>query len=516
MKIFAKAEKSKICWFLLIISAFFFLLRIPSFIEPYWYGDEGIYQVIGMGLRNGRLLYRDIWDNKPPLLYVLYALYNSDQFTIRLVSALFGIGSIIVFYFLAQNLFKKHIAYSVTSVYAFLFSLPLFEGNIANAENFMLFPIILSALFIYKASELEPPKTTIKSFSLSYILHTKYHILLFSAGLILSFAFLFKIVAIFDFIAFFLFLFFVHHPKNFSKKNISRIVEYSTYSIKTFLQLLLGFFIPIFITVLFFFFQGALPDFLHAAFIQNVGYVGYGNTLFFTQGLLVIKLILLSGVCFFLFLKRAHIPKILLFILLWLSFSVFNAFFSARPYTHYALVLLPSFCLFLGATFSNRLKTLSKAEQKRQKILLTLLIVLIILVYKNFWLYGKNISYYQNFFLFLTNKKSVTMYRSFFDSKTPRDYELSALIKPKKDTLFIWGNNAQVYTLLGALQPGRYTVAYHINSSLQTLKETELALSKIKPKYIIIMPDVGIFPYSLSGYNQIYKIRDVSIYERSF
>src|SRR3989344_2841500 len=449
MKIFAKAEKSKICWFLLIISAFFFLLRIPSFIEPYWYGDEGIYQVIGMGLRNGRLLYRDIWDNKPPLLYVLYALYNSDQFTIRLVSALFGIGSIIVFYFLAQNLFKKHI-------------------------------------------------------------------LLFSAGLILSFAFLFKIVAIFDFIAFFLFLFFVHHPKNFSKKNISRIVEYSTYSIKTFLQLLLGFFIPIFITVLFFFFQGALPDFLHAAFIQNVGYVGYGNTLFFTQGLLVIKLILLSGVCFFLFLKRAHIPKILLFILLWLSFSVFNAFFSARPYTHYALVLLPSFCLFLGATFSNRLKTLSKAEQKRQKILLTLLIVLIILVYKNFWLYGKNISYYQNFFLFLTNKKSVTMYRSFFDSKTPRDYELSALIKPKKDTLFIWGNNAQVYTLLGALPPGRYTVAYHINSSLQTLKETELALSKIKPKYIIIMPDVGIFPYSLSGYNQIYKIRDVSIYERSF
>src|SRR3990167_1365562 len=103
MKIFAKAEKSKICWFLLIISAFRSLLPIPSFIEPYWYGDEGIYQVIGMGLRNGRLLYRDIWDNKPPLLYVLYALYNSDQFTIRLVSALFGIGSIIVFSFFSST-----------------------------------------------------------------------------------------------------------------------------------------------------------------------------------------------------------------------------------------------------------------------------------------------------------------------------------------------------------------------------------------------------------------------------
>ena len=72
MKIIAKIEKAKDFWFLLIVSFFFFILRFPSLFEPYWYGDEGIYQVLGMVIRKGGLLYRDIWDNKPPFLYFIY------------------------------------------------------------------------------------------------------------------------------------------------------------------------------------------------------------------------------------------------------------------------------------------------------------------------------------------------------------------------------------------------------------------------------------------------------------
>lgn len=507
MKILGKAEKSKTFWFLFITSFIFFLLRLPSFIEPYWYGDEGIYQVIGQGLRHGRLLYKDIWDNKPPLLYLLYALFSSDQFTIRLVSALFGIASIIAFYFLSQKLFKKNIAIFTTGIYAFLFSLPLLEGNIANSENFMLFPIILSGLLVYKSSEFELEKKYRRNFSLSYILHSTYYKLLFLAGLLLSFAFLFKIVAIFDFAAFFIFLIIYHHPKKAVKKNVLKIVDYINFALKTFLELLLGFLIPILITVTFFLLKGAFLDFFNASFLQNVGYVGYGNKLFFTQGLLVFKLIFLAFVILFLFFKREKLSRSLLFIFLWFSFSVFNAFFSGRPYTHYVLVLLPSFCLFLGVIFS---------EKKIKRLTTIICLVLIFIVYKNFWLYGKNISYYQNFFSFLLSKKSLNSYRSFFDSKTPRDYELASLVKIKKDTLFLWGNNAQIYALAQKLPPGRYTVAYHITSSQKALKETEKALSNAKPKFIIIMPDVDPFPFPLLGYNQKFMIQNATIYERNF
>jgi hypothetical protein len=79
-------EKSKTFWSLLCLIIIFFLLRLPSLIEPYWYGDEGIYQVISMALDKGKLLYSQIWDNKPPLLYVTYALFGGDQTAIRFAS----------------------------------------------------------------------------------------------------------------------------------------------------------------------------------------------------------------------------------------------------------------------------------------------------------------------------------------------------------------------------------------------------------------------------------------------
>jgi len=80
MKLLKKLEESVGCWFLITISFLFFLLRFPSLFEPDWYGDEGIYQVLGLGINAGRLLYRDIFDNKPPLLYLVYSFVNSDLY----------------------------------------------------------------------------------------------------------------------------------------------------------------------------------------------------------------------------------------------------------------------------------------------------------------------------------------------------------------------------------------------------------------------------------------------------
>lgn len=141
-------HKEKSCWFLLCIGFLFILLRLPSLIEPNWYGDEAIYQVIGQAMRNGDVLYRDVWDNKPPLLYVFYAIFNGDIFYLKLLSLLAGVGSVIVFFFVAKRLLQGKGIYVATSVFAVLFALPIVEGNIANAENFILFPTLLSLLLL--------------------------------------------------------------------------------------------------------------------------------------------------------------------------------------------------------------------------------------------------------------------------------------------------------------------------------------------------------------------------------
>src|SRR5262245_36121863 len=150
MKTLELLEKNKAFWYLLGLFVIFFLLRLPSVIEPNWYGDEAMYQVIGMALNKGRLLYSQIWDNKPPMLYVTYALFGGNQTALKFVSLFFGLAAAVVFFYLANMLFKKKLSITVfsTALFTLLFATPFVEGDIANAENFMLFPNILAAFFV--------------------------------------------------------------------------------------------------------------------------------------------------------------------------------------------------------------------------------------------------------------------------------------------------------------------------------------------------------------------------------
>ena len=43
------------------------VLRLPSFAEPHWYTDEAGYVSVASSLLRGRVLYLQIWNNKPPL-----------------------------------------------------------------------------------------------------------------------------------------------------------------------------------------------------------------------------------------------------------------------------------------------------------------------------------------------------------------------------------------------------------------------------------------------------------------
>src|SRR5258708_8212336 len=141
MKLLVKLERNKQSWFLVGISFFFFLLRLPSLFEPYWYGDEGIYEVIGFALRHGRLLYQGIWDNKPPLLYLLYAIFNGDQPTVRFVSLLAGLTSVILFFFLAKKLFRQEkISIKTTPCFPPLLVPPPFQPNIPIPKTFFIPP----------------------------------------------------------------------------------------------------------------------------------------------------------------------------------------------------------------------------------------------------------------------------------------------------------------------------------------------------------------------------------------
>lgn len=483
MRILKGLETSREFWFVIFTSFLFFILRLPSLFEPLWYGDEGIYQVIGNSLNNGKLLYAEIFDNKPPLLYWLYAILNSDQFTIRLASLIFGIFSVLVFFLLSKKLFKNKnsIQYLTTFIFALLFGLPILEGNIANAENFMLLPILIAALLIlnYKSQSLIS------------------HLSSLISGLLLGIAFLFKIVAIFDFAAFFIFYFITNFD---SLKKSIRLPA-----------VIVGFFLPILAVSLFFVLNNTFTDFIKAAFFTNISYVSYGNKIGGTPLLLFAKLVLLAGFTLYVFAKRKKFSTTLLFISIWFAYSLFNALFSQRPYTHYLLVLLPSLSLMIGLVF----------QKKYQKIIAIFFFIGLLTIIKVFGIpnFNKNISYYQNFVSYIKGEKTMAQYQAFFDKNTPFDYEIARFIRPKiskNETIFVWGNNAQLYQLVGVIPPTKYIVAYHITNYKDATTSTKNAIDKIKPKFIVLMPNQQIIPFSLMNYSEKIQINNVIIYERVF
>ncbi len=485
MKLLTALEKNKDFYFLVLASLLFFFLRFPSLYEPYWYGDEGVYDVVAMGINRGRLLYRDIWDNKPPLMYLLYALFSSDQFTIRLVSLISGILSLYLFYLIAKRLFAKRVnVYLSSFLFILFFATPLLEGNIANAENFMILPI-LAAVF----------------FTLEYI-RTKKSLLLYLSGFLLSTAFLFKVVAVFDASAFFIFIFLSTYKNK----------DYITTQVKKLLPFILSFIFPIIAVVLFFVFKNAFSYFVQAVFTQNVGYVAYANKFIIPQGFLLLKSGALFAFIVFILKKRKIIDNKLLFIFLWAGFSLFNAFFSQRLWTHYLLVLVPSFILLFTSAFTSEVKQVFSKRFAQISVVFITIVVLI-----QFPLSTKTLRYYGNFLRFLTNKENVYSYRRFFDGNVPTDYEIADWLKTKdpKTQIFLFGNDVQVYKLANKLPPGRFTAEYHMLARTQYIEETQLSLNRVKPKYIIATSEDSI-PFNMTHYASMLQINKTVIYERIF
>jgi len=510
MKLLAKLEKTKIFWWITTLCVLFFFLRIPSLIEPYWYGDEGIYEVIGRALNHGELLYRDIWDNKPPFLYVTYALFDGNQSSVKFLSLIVGALSLILFYFLAQKVLNSQRASIITTfLFLILLGTPILEGNIANAENFTILPILIAGFLIYNLTSIH--ETKIKKEKTSSIFNLK----IFVVGLLIGIAFLYKIVAIFDFAAFFLFFILSNLSPHFSLSLIRKAHKYRLWNkrlIFDLLSMILGFVLPLLFTILYFFSQHALHIFFQSVFSDNVSYVAWQNTfLGISQGLLILKFVILIVSLAIIVWKRKALSKPTLFIFLWLIFSLFNAFFSERPYTHYALVLLPSFCLLTGLLF------IKQTNKKRAGIFIYIAVIASIV----FVQFKPNISwsyrYYVNIISFLTGKESTEQYQIFFDPKVPRDYAVASFIKDNTSSsqqVFIWGNNPQIYILSDKIPPGKYTVAYHIIQN-NAFRQTQQMLIQTKPKYVIVLKETQPLPFVLPLYIMRYNLAGTTIYERS-
>jgi len=169
---------------LLLIAAVTAAVRLPSLFEPLWHGDEAIYLTIGQQILRGDVLYEDIFDNKTPGIYYLVAgvlaLFGHAVWPVKLVLSFWSIGTVFVFYFLARRLAGEKAAAPATAILSLLTAPVWLEGNVYNSEILMILPACLGVLLGFSGRP-------------------------FLAGLFFSLAMLFKVPAVFDFSAYFLF-----------------------------------------------------------------------------------------------------------------------------------------------------------------------------------------------------------------------------------------------------------------------------------------------------------------------
>ncbi len=439
-----------------LILVVFFLLRLPSLFEPFTYGDEGIYLTLGQGLRKGLVWYQDLHDNKPPLLYLLAAL--AGNFTLyRILLLAWGLITLAVFYQLAQAVFPKNktAVKIAAATFAILTSLHCFEGNVANAENFMLLPTLAAFYLVFSLE--------------SWVL----------AGILFGLATLFKVPAAFDLGAVFvlLFFFFLEEKKK----------DYRLY-LKRYLFLVIGFLFPILLTVVYYARQGALSHYLTAAFAQNLPYLtswggGQSSTNGFPLGMISRGFLLLALIVS-LFILRKKVSSSLKLILLWFGFSFFAALLSSRPYPHYLIQILPALSLafgFLGLPQKKQLLT-----KRNLPGALFLVLVLVWLIFK-FWYYP-NLPYYTNFYTYALGLKNKGEYWTDFDSQSLNFYQTADYLKThttKEEKIFIWGTQPSLYALADRLPVGRYTTSYHI-IDFDGYEETIQALEQNPPRYLIV------------------------------
>lgn len=460
--------------FILLLLLIIFILRLPSLFEPYWYGDEGVYLTLGLAIKKGLLLYQDIYDNKPPLIYLIATAANGTMFWFRFFLMVSVLITIFFFHQLSSKFFpQQNNSVKIATVFlALLTTIRLIEANVSNAEIFMLLPTVVGfnlVLLFFKESQNKK------------MIPTRY----FLAGFILSFGFLLKVPAIFDLLALLIFwIIFEDQQKNINlgKREFLTLAGYS---------------LPILLTGIFFGIKKILPLFWQSCFWQTAGYLfswETGSHSFSLVALLRSEFSLRSLALVFIFWlfwkKRTILPKTFIFTSLWFLLSLFGASLSSRPYPHYLIQVLPSFSLLLGFLFLPKQKTSLKLAQ------LSLISLLFITFWHyRFWAYP-TFSYWKNFVEFSLSRKNKFAYFAYFNQKIPTIYKTAEIINAHTkadDKIFIWSNEAYLYALAKRLPSTPYVVAYHIIDFNHFVDVLQI-IRKDKTPLIVIDGKIRQFP----------------------
>ena len=141
---------------LLLAGVVAILMRLPGLWLPLE-RDEGAYGLIAAQWLAGSLPYRDVFDHKPPLIYLLYmpALLLGEQvtFTIRLWASLLFLLQLPIVFAIGRHAWNTADAGLATLVYAVAGSAFTLQGLMFNTEQALMLPALGALWALVRARE---------------------------------------------------------------------------------------------------------------------------------------------------------------------------------------------------------------------------------------------------------------------------------------------------------------------------------------------------------------------------
>jgi 4-amino-4-deoxy-L-arabinose transferase-like glycosyltransferase len=450
------------------------LWRLPSLFDPPWVNDEGTYFAVAQAMAHGSRLYADVWENKPPGIYLLYsAVYHSfgaSLLAIRCIAAVLTVALVLLTHRLAVRAAGETVAAVAALAVGLLLGVPFLEGTTLNSE----LPLaVLAASGMYAAMERDNPAF---------------------GGVCMSGAIAFKAVAGFDAAALGIWLFL--HCRG-------RLTRYVVGAAP----------IPLLGCVIAWR-AGILRPMVQDALLYDLGYVGHGNG-GSVPWLLGVKL---SGLALAtLALRRAPIFH------LWSLYSVAGALFSGRVFGHYALqavvpltlscvvlarrfidtrYLLALPCVFLSAAVVSAALGWGLAASGHDSIL------------------ARRLQYYANFGRYALHTETFSQYSAQLDDHVIRNRNIAAFVSVQRaGKLLVWGNTPWTYVLSGREPATPYTSAIRQPAVPGETTALRRALKLNSPAVVVVIdppvPSLGTGESALKrDYRLVHSVANARIYVR--
>jgi len=440
--------------------------------------DEGTYGYVAWRMSFGEVPYLDVFDHKPPVVFVLYwlafKLFGISTVSIHLFGALYNVVTVVMSFVLVSRLYDRWTGLIAAAACALMSASPHYFGQSANTELFMMLPLIVAALFVWQALR------GAGSFGLAFL-----------GGVAVGFAILTKHsaapVALFLGVAIIL-----------QRGLLERRFSTATYEC---CGLLAGCALPVLVVTAVFWYLGALDAFYEAVIEYNLSYGGSGKM---GAGISLLGKILRRGLSSqilfwgfgvvgiaFIVVRRTFAHWFLLGFLIACALGVWM---GLRFYPHYFLQLVPAWSAVFAVGVLDtcrQCRRLFKAPFRIAVYVLVGLVLVVFPLYKDRWLIFRPFTAY-------------TVERATRDIYPGQPFDQSALVAEyleetlsPVDRVFIVGSEPQMSLLAGRASATRYPYIYPLTqageASLRRQQEVFAAIQRETPACIAVV----MYPRSL-------------------